>query len=50
LKLPKKGFGVIMVVGMNSMPLKVIGRKACLQAKNLFELSKEFKPKVCPNI
>jgi len=26
----KKGFGAMVVVGMNSMPLKVIKRKACL--------------------
>ncbi len=48
--LPKKGFGVMVVVGMNLMPLKVIGREVCLQIKNPFELSKESKPKRCPNI
>jgi hypothetical protein len=48
--LPKMGFGVMVVVGMNSMPLKVIGREVRLQIKNCFGLSKESKPKRCPNI
>ncbi len=31
-----------MVVGMNPMPPKVIGRKTCLQAKSPFGLSKDL--------
>jgi hypothetical protein len=37
-------------VDMNLMPLKVIGKEACLQARSLFRLSKDFRPKKCPNI
>ncbi len=50
VQLHKKGFGVMVVVGVNSMPLKVIGKKTCSQTKNPFGLSKESKPKRCPNI
>jgi hypothetical protein len=35
---------------MNSMPLKVIGKEACLRAKGLSGLSKDPRPKKRPNI
>jgi hypothetical protein len=31
-----------MIVGMNPMPPKVIGKKNCLQTKSLFRLSKDL--------
>jgi hypothetical protein len=37
-------------VGMNLMPSKIIGREACLWAKNPSKLSKDFGPKKHPNI
>ncbi len=40
----------MVVVGMNPMPLKVIGREAYLQVKSPSKLSKDSKPKRCPNI
>jgi hypothetical protein len=36
---------MMVVVGMRSMPLKAIGKKACLQVKNLFGLSRDIEPK-----
>jgi len=38
------------VVGMKLMPPKAIGRKVCLQAKNLFRLLKNHGPKRRPSI
>jgi hypothetical protein len=35
---------------MNPMPLKVIGKEACLWAKGLLGLSKDLGPKKHPNI
>ncbi len=35
---------------MNLTPPKIIGREACLQAKDLFRLSKDLGPKICLNI
>jgi hypothetical protein len=40
---------MMVVVNMRLMPLKAIGRKACLHAKNLFGLSKDIGPKRHPN-
>jgi len=37
-------------VDMNPMPPRIIGREACLQAKNLSKLSKDLAPTRCPNI
>jgi hypothetical protein len=37
-------------VNMNPMPLKVIGKEACLQAIGLFGLSKDLGSKMHPNI
>ncbi len=34
---------------MNLMPLKVIGREICLQAKGTYRLSRDLGPKRCPN-
>jgi hypothetical protein len=39
----------MVAINMNPMPSKVIGRKACLQAKSPFGLSKDLGPKRCPN-
>jgi hypothetical protein len=39
-----------VVVGMNPMPPKVIGRKTCLQIKSPYGLSKDHRLKRCPNI
>ncbi len=38
-----------MVVGMNLMPPKVIEKKACLQSKTFYGLSKDPRPKKHPN-
>ncbi len=38
------------IISMRLMPPKTIGRKVCLQAKGLFGLSKDSRPKRCPNI
>jgi len=38
-----------MVVGMNLMPPKVIEKKACLQSKTFYGLSKDPGPKKHPN-
>jgi hypothetical protein len=40
----------MMDVNMNSTPLKVIDKKACLQTKGLFGLSKDPGPKRHQNI
>jgi hypothetical protein len=40
----KKSFKVMAVVGMNSMPLKVIGRKICLQLKVLLGYQRSLNP------
>ncbi len=37
-------------VGMKSVPPRVIERKVCLWAKSSLGLSKDFRPKRCPNI
>ncbi len=37
-------------VNISPMPLKIIGREACSQAKGLFGLSKDLGPKRRPNI
>jgi hypothetical protein len=39
----------MVVVNMNSMPLRIIGRITCLWIKGLFGLSKDFEPKRHPN-
>jgi len=39
----------MVVVGMNSMPLKIIGKIICLWVKGLFGLSKDLGPKRCLN-
>ncbi len=41
--------GAKVAIGMNLMPSKVIGKEACLQARGLFRLSKDPKPKSCLN-
>jgi len=40
----------MVVVNMNPMPLKVIGKKACLWTKGPSKLLKDHGPKRCPNI
>jgi hypothetical protein len=40
----------MVVIGMNPMPPKVIGKKYYLWAKSPFRLSKDPGPKRCPNI
>ncbi len=49
-QLPKKTTRVMVVIDMNFMSLKVIGRKNCLQAKSLSRLSKDLGPKMDINI
>jgi hypothetical protein len=39
----------MMTINMNSMSLKAIGKEVCLQARSLFGLSKDFRPKRHPN-
>jgi hypothetical protein len=39
---------MMVVVNMNPMSLKVIGREACLCARGPLSLSKDFGPKKCP--
>jgi len=39
----------MVIVSMKPMLPKVIGRKACLQAKGSSKLSKDPRPKRCPN-
>jgi hypothetical protein len=39
----------MMNVGMNLMPLRVIGKEACLQVKSPLRLSKDPRLKMCPN-
>jgi hypothetical protein len=36
-QLLKQAIGAMVAVGMRPMPLKVIGRKACLRVKGIFE-------------
>jgi hypothetical protein len=40
----------MVAVDMSPMPPKVIGKHACLQARNPFKLSKDPRPKRCPKI
>jgi hypothetical protein len=42
--------GIMVDVGMNPMPPRVIGRKVCLRAKIPSRLSKDLARKGCPNI
>ncbi len=48
----KQVVGVMVAIGMNPMPPKDIWRKACLWASlgDPFGLSKDLRPKRCPNI
>jgi hypothetical protein len=39
----------MVVVDMNSMPLKVIQREACLWTRGPFGLSKDLEPRRRPN-
>ncbi len=48
-QFPKQVVGVMVDVGMNLMPLKVIRRKVWLQAKGPYRLSKDPRPKRHPN-
>jgi hypothetical protein len=49
-QLPKYATRVMVVVNMNMMSTHAIGRKVCLQAKGLYGLSKDPRPKRHPNI
>jgi hypothetical protein len=40
----------MVVINMNLMPLKVIGKEVCLWTIGLFGLSKDPELKRCPNI
>jgi hypothetical protein len=40
---------VMVAIGMSPMPLKVIGKKACLRVKGLSKPSKDLKHKRRPN-
>ncbi len=48
-QLPKYVVKAMVVVGTIPMPSKVIGRKACLQSKGPFRLSKDVGLKRRPN-
>jgi hypothetical protein len=50
VELPKMVVRAMVVVDMNSMPPKVIGKKNCLWAKGPLGLSKDPKPKKHLNI
>ncbi len=49
-QFPKYVTGAMVVVDMNLMSMHIIGREACLQAKGLYELFKDPRPKRRPNI
>jgi hypothetical protein len=40
----------MVVVGMSSIPLRVIRRETCLWTKGPLKLSKNPRPKRCPNV
>jgi hypothetical protein len=40
----------MVVVSMNLMPLKTIGRKICLWARGIYGPLKDLGSKRCPNI
>ncbi len=49
-QFPKQATRAMVDVNMSLTPPKVIGREACLQAKNRSRLSKDPRCKKCPNI
>jgi hypothetical protein len=49
-KFHKLVVGAMVVINMSPMPLKVIGKEACLCARGPFGLLKDRRPKRCPNI
>jgi hypothetical protein len=49
-QLPKYVVGAIVDDNMNPMPVRVIEGKVCLRAKSPSKLSKDLRPKRCPNI
>jgi hypothetical protein len=48
-QIPKQVARAMVNVNMSTMPPKVIGREACLRTKSPLGLSKDPRPKKCPN-